>query len=101
MQLKLSQEELDNIRVVLRAYFPSSDYEVLAFGSRVRGATRKNSDLDLALRGPHPVPPGLIPQALGAFEESSLPYRINLVDLHAVSDAFRKIIETTGVVLSI
>ena len=53
-----------------------------AFGSRVKGTARKNSDLDLVAFTDDSQSP-LVGQARESFEESSLPFR---VDLHVWSD---------------
>ena len=66
---------------------------VWVFGSRAIWTTKKSSDLDLA------VDAGLMlsrkeNRALSdAFDESSLPYKVDVVDMHNVSSTFKGIIE--------
>lgn len=72
---------------------------VFAFGSRVQGRARRFSDLDLAFDAGRPL--ALREEALlsDAFDESDLPWRVDLVDLAACSPAFRQIVETQAVLL--
>jgi type I restriction enzyme S subunit len=65
---------------------------VWVFGSRATGRARRYSDLDLLIDAGRPL--GLEEAALlrEAFEESDLPYRVDLVDWHAIGDRFRRLI---------
>lgn len=70
----------DELKEVLRLLeWHVSGVRVLAFGSRVKGTARRNSDLDLVVFADH--------ASLGAlreaFEESCLPFQ---VDVHAWDD---------------
>ena len=69
------------------------DRRVVAFGSRVDGNPKPFSDLDLAIYGNEPLPLTLLGQLRDDFSESSLPFRVDLVDANAISDEFRQIIE--------
>lgn len=66
---------------------------IWAFGSRVKGTAKPVSDLDLAIDAGHAL--SLTERALLAeqFEESALPWKVDIVDLHSVSDGFRHLIE--------
>ena len=63
------------------------------FGSRVSGNSRKTSDLDICVRSSSGEPISII--ALGdlreIFQESNLPFTVDLVDYHEMSEEFRKI----------
>lgn len=76
----LSLDQWLELQGIMQSCLPG--ITVWAFGSRVKGTARKNSDLDLvAFTEPSQSP--LVGQAREAFEESSLPFR---VDLHIWSD---------------
>jgi predicted nucleotidyltransferase len=70
--------------------------EVRLFGSRVRGTARRYSDIDLALVGAGPLPDRDLAAARDAFADSDLPCRVDLVDWHAISPEFRRVIEEQG-----
>jgi predicted nucleotidyltransferase len=52
VSLDLPPRYLDKVRAILRQYVP--DYDVWAYGSRVRGGAFEASDLDLVVRNPPP-----------------------------------------------
>lgn len=89
--IDLSPEHLAEVRRILASLAP--DLEVLAFGSRVRGAARAYSDLDLALRGPAPLDPRRLAALKDAFAESDLPFSVDVLDWRAVSPEFRRTVE--------
>ena len=56
VSLDLPPRYLDKVRAILQQYVP--DYDVWAYGSRVRGGAFEASDLDLVVRNPrHPLQP--------------------------------------------
>jgi len=66
---------------------------VWVFGSRATGTARRASDLDLAIDAGRPLTRKETGTLLDAFEESDLPYTVDVVDLHTVAPSFRAIIE--------
>jgi type I restriction enzyme S subunit len=69
------------------------DVEVWAFGSRVHARPKPFSDLDLVLVGEQPLDVDRLVRLSLAFEESDLPFRVDLVDWSASSPTFRATIE--------
>lgn len=67
--------------------------EVWAFGSRYKGDNRKYSDIDLCIKGNDKLKPKTIYNLIDAFDESNLPYRVDITDYYSISDNFRKIVE--------
>ncbi len=53
---------------------------VVAFGSRVTGGARPWSDLDLAVFGDAPLTLRALGRLRDAFEESTLPFRVDVCD---------------------
>jgi predicted nucleotidyltransferase len=88
--IHVTDEELKIILKILETYAPKG--EVWAFGSRQRGAHRKHSDLDLAVVGDGRQTLSVIGNIKEAFEDSTLPYRVDVLDYHNVSPRFREII---------
>jgi predicted nucleotidyltransferase len=81
---------LEIIKAILGRHVP--DAEVRAFGSRVSGTAKGHSDLDLAIVGDEPLDFRTKTLLEEAFEESDLPFRVDVVDWAAVSEEFRRII---------
>lgn len=82
------------MREILKQHFP--ECEVRVFGSRAngRGVAKKHSDLDLALVGDGLLARDRIYRLQDAFEESVLPFRVDVVDWHGISEEFRRVIES-------
>ena len=63
--------------------------EVRAFGSRVLGTAKRSSDLDLVVVGASRLDWKTMARLKAAFEESDLPFRVDLLDWHAIPEHFR------------
>ncbi len=85
------------VRAILHEHVPQ--YEVWAFGSRVRGTAKPYSDLDLAILTDRPLPLETSAALREAFTESDLPWKVDLVDWATLDESFRKIIEHDKVVV--
>ena len=70
-----------------------------AFGSRASWTAKDYSDLDLAIVGAGPLDWRTLSRLKEAFEESDLPMRVDVLDWHAISESFRKVIEQGYVVV--
>ena len=95
--IALSSKQLTEICTILSAHVP--DLKVWAFGSRVTGKAREYSDLDLALITTEPLSLSLKADLAACFTESSLPFKVDLVDWACTSDNFRNIIMANKVVI--
>ncbi len=82
---------------ILQEHLPEN--EVWSFGSRATGTAKKYSDLDLVVISDKPLSLALSARLTEAFDESSLPWKVDVVDWATTSDRFRKIIERDKVVL--
>lgn len=95
--IHVTDTELKTILDILKAHAPEG--EVWAFGSRQRGTHRKHSDLDLAVVGKGRQPMSVIGNLKEAFMDSTLPYRVDVLDYHAVLPSFREIIDAAHEVI--
>ena len=73
---------------LLRAHLPSAA-AVWVFGSRATGRARRYSDLDLAIDAGRRLTIDETATLREAFEESDLPYRVDIVDWNTVNEGFR------------
>lgn len=85
------------VRDILCKHVP--DYEVWAFGSRVKGTAKPYSDLDLAIISDRRLSLDITAGLSEAFSESDLPWRVDVLDWAATSEAFQKIIAQNHVVI--
>jgi predicted nucleotidyltransferase len=66
--------------------------KVWVFGSRATGQARRYSDLHLALDAGRRLKLDASAALREAFTESDLPYRVDVVDWHAIDDRLRRLI---------
>ena len=85
-------DDLAIVQEILRAHLPVG-FKVWVFGSRANWTTKDSSDLDLAVEGAAKLDHKAMVGLEVAFEESDLPYTVDVVDLKAVSSGFRQIVE--------
>jgi predicted nucleotidyltransferase len=88
------EKHLQIILAILKRFVPNC--EIRAFGSRWNGTVKKYSDLDLVIVGKERLDWNVLADIKEAFEESDLPYRVDLLDWNAISPEFRNVIETRG-----
>jgi len=87
----LAPDHLRLVQRLLAQHVPEID--VLAFGSRVVGSPKPHSDLDLALVSQEPIEIDRLARLSLEFEESDLPFRVDLVEFGTTTPTFRAIIE--------
>ena len=90
--LTLSVAEWGEIQCILQQLLPET--EVWAFGSRVKPNTPKPySDLDIVIRGQQPLSLELSAELDEAFDESDLPWKVDILDWHTTRLGFQRIIK--------
>ena len=89
--IDIAPQHLEIIKGILKKHIP--DCQVRIFGSRINGAAKKYSDLDLVIIGKTKVPKKIIYLLREDFQESDLPFRVEIMDWQAISEDFRKIIQ--------
>ena len=85
-------DHLAIVQEILHVHLPAG-FKVWVFGSRANWTTKDSSDLDLAVEGAAKLDHKAMVGLEVAFEESGLPYTVDVVDLKAVSSNFRRIVE--------
>lgn len=88
--IKVNSIQLLIIKQILRKYL--YDEEIRVFGSRISIKAKRYSDLDLVIVGKKKINPKILLKIKEDFEESDIPFRIDILDWHTISDNFRKII---------
>jgi len=95
--IDLQPDHLALIQTILAQHVPHA--EVRAFGSRITGTARDYSDLDLVVVGREKIDRKILHRLEEAFVESDLPFRVDVLDWHRISDSFRQVIgEAYGVI---
>lgn len=79
------------VKKIISNFIDLNCYQLFVFGSRAEKESRKFSDFDIGILGEKPVPAKKLILIEEALEESDLPYCVDIVDFHNVSDKFKKI----------
>jgi len=85
--IHMEEQHRNIVRTILSKY----PYTFYAFGSRVRGAQRKLSDLDLCYKDD--IPDSLIAHLEGDFSDSDLPFKVDIVRWDRCSPEFQEAIK--------
>lgn len=86
MTIHADPKHLAIIKHILKKY----PYTFYAYGSRTKGTQRPTSDLDICFKEPISYPMQAIISE--EFEESNLPFRVDLTDFNLMSTDFQKAI---------
>jgi len=89
--VKLSKKIEKEIKEIIFRFLNSKEFQVFIFGSRTTGKAKRYSDYDVGIWGKKPVPASTVVLIEEAFEESDLPYKVEIVDFSLVSPEFRKV----------
>ena len=94
MKLQLTPGQIDRILKII-----GKDVEVLLFGSRATGAAREFSDIDLCLKSTRPISLAELSAWKEKFQNSNIPYKVDLVSYEDLSEDFRQLISKTAIPL--
>ena len=89
--IAVTPAEMEIILSIIKKHVPECD--VLAFGSRFKGTHDNASDLDLAIVGKEKLGLSLIGTIKEDFMESDIPFKVDVLDYHSISPAFRNIVD--------
>lgn len=74
------------------------NYKLYIFGSRVKNRAKKYSDIDLAIDFQE-LTPQTKSKLEATFDNSTLPYEIDIIDLNSIDDKFKNLIKDELVLL--
>ena len=96
----LEDRHLDFVLSVLKRNISDVDVKFYVFGSRAKGTNKKYSDIDIAvdLNGKK-LDVSILGKILIEFQESTLPYEVDVVDLNSIDEDFRNLIKKDLVLL--
>jgi len=88
---------LERVKGIIRRVLGHTPVDVYLFGSWARGAQRPTSDIDVAIESAEPLPRALLASLREALEESTIPNRVDIVDLAETDAAFRDQVRREGI----
>lgn len=95
--IDISPEHWQIVNDILQRLVP--DREVWAFGSRAKWTAKPYSDLDIAVIGDEPLGLARMAELAEAFQESALPFKVDIVDGATMTESFRKVVEMSKILL--
>ncbi|QDI92250.1 nucleotidyltransferase domain-containing protein [Salicibibacter halophilus] len=87
---------LSKISNILRENLGDKQVTVYLFGSWAKGNIHTSSDIDIAIDHKN-LPNGFLYRIRAAFEESTIPYQIDAIDLPNVDENFRNKVFREGI----
>lgn len=89
--IDVSPFQLEMIKKILERHV--SGCEVRVFGSRATRTAKDYSDLDLAIVGKERLSDKVLFALKEDFQQSDIPFRVDVLDWNAISKEFREVIE--------
>lgn len=89
--IELDPKYLDLIAQIVRNHLPSNT-KVFFFGSRTTGLAKPYSDIDLLIDTGNPLSLEQLSILTTEFDESLLPYKVDIADAYTISESFKKAI---------
>lgn len=96
----LEKRHIDFIIEILQKNIVQKGAKFYIFGSRAKGTYKEYSDVDIAVKMPNGKISGdVLGKILMEFNDSTLPYEVDVVDLNAIDAKFKELIQDSLVEL--
>lgn len=100
MKFGLDKRHLDFILQVLKDNIPQKEAKFYIFGSRAKENYKEYSDVDIAVKLPDKkLSADILGKILLEFNDSTLPYEVDVIDLNAIDEKFKSLIKNSLVEL--
>lgn len=96
----MDKNTLDTLKDIVFRHLDPQKYRVFVFGSRATGKAVKFSDVDLGIEGEMGVSKVTLSAIEEAFENSDLPYTVDVVDFNSVTNKFKQIAKQNLILLN-
>lgn len=91
--MDIKPEQLKIVCDILSHHLPCREVQI--FGSRAIATSKQFSDLDLVIMGDDALSVTTLRKLRDAFDDSDLPFQVDLVEWAGTSEEFRKVIVAT------
>lgn len=89
---------LNEVKRIVLAQLAGTPAKVYLFGSWARGEERRTSDIDVAIWTQSPLPTHTLMQIRFSLEESTIPYRVDVVNLNRADEVIQQKVKEEGIV---
>ena len=86
--INLELKELTQIKAIIAKHVPQA--EVSFFGSRAKNTAQKHSDIDILIKDKTKIPLNTLSLLKADFEDSNIPFRVDVLDYYRTSLEFIK-----------
>jgi uncharacterized protein len=93
MNIKIESKYLNLIKNIINSILQDKNLKIYVFGSRAKGNARQYSDLDVALKSDSKIDVDKINKIKIGLDDTTIPYKIDVIDLNEISDSFKSCIE--------
>ncbi|MDG5789880.1 nucleotidyltransferase domain-containing protein [Evansella sp. AB-P1] len=93
----LRERVLLELKEIILDKLSGENARVYLFGSWARKEERQSSDIDIAIECSEIISPKTWNDLLESIEESSIPYRVDIVDIHTANSALVNNIKEEGI----
>jgi len=95
MNTGIDKQTKQKIIALISALIPNA--KIYLFGSRARGTHASRSDIDIALDAGQELKPVAVGEVIDVLAGTDIPYKIEVVDFHSVSEEMKKSIIDEGI----
>ena len=89
-KIDLDKRFLDKILKILKKFLPEDNVNFYIFGSRAKGKAKMYSDIDIAIDcAGQKINDKTKIKIETAFEDSTIPYKIDVLDLNNITEDFK------------
>ena len=85
--IDLEEKYLNFIKITVAKFL--ANYKLYIFGSRVKNKAKAYSDVDIAIASPE-LTSEIKSKIEAFFENSTLPYEVDVIDLNNITDKFKQ-----------
>jgi nucleotidyltransferase substrate binding protein (TIGR01987 family) len=90
ININIERHHLVLIIDILKSFLNTENANIYVYGSRVKGKSLKYSDIDVAIDYNGQIISDLLKnKILDAFENSILPYKVDIIDINSISEEFK------------
>lgn len=93
----MREEILTEVKTIIAEQLNKYQVKVYLYGSWARGEEKQSSDIDIAISAIEDLPVGLLSEVRDSLENSTLPYRVELVNLNSADTAFSNKVKEEGI----
>lgn len=93
----LREQILQQLKSILNEQLTNEKARVFLFGSWARQEEKRSSDIDIAIESYSPISPSKWNKLIEQIEESTIPYKVDVVDLHDAKEALIQQVKKEGI----